>query len=232
MRKLAVGILAGILSLTGINLEAFGGDTSPRDSRGDQSHGEIYQDWFAIYEIDTEIFNRIKGKSYKDDCTVPLDQLRYLTVAHYDGEGNIQQGELVCNTAIAEDLIDIFRNLFEAKYPIQSIRLIDEFGADDILSMQANNTSCFNFRKVAGTGKLSNHALGLAIDINPLYNPWVKGRAVSPEEGRPYADRKKNFPYKIDENDICYKEFTAHGFIWGGSWNSLKDYQHFEKPAD
>ena len=184
---------------------------------------------FEIHEINSDIFGRIYGKSYKADCTVPVEDLRYLIVTHYDGDGNVVRGEIICNVAIADDLIDIFRNLYQAQYPIESIRLIDEFEADDIKSMQANNTSCFNFRKIAGSKKLSKHARGLAIDINPLYNPYVKGSTVSPEEGRPYANRRKDFPYKIDENDLCYKEFIAHGFKWGGSWNSLKDYQHFEK---
>lgn len=184
---------------------------------------------FEVREIDEEVFGRIQGKSYKADCTVPLSQLRYLVVTHFDGEGREQTGELICNAEIADDLIDIFRNLHAARYPIESIRLIDEFDADDVSSIQANNTSCFNFRKVAGSTKLSKHALGMAIDINPLYNPYVKGKKVSPPEGRPYADRKADFPFKIDENDLCYREFIAHGFKWGGAWNSLKDYQHFEK---
>lgn len=184
---------------------------------------------FAIHEIDEEIFSRIKGKSYKDDCTVPVDELRYLEVAHYDGDGNVCSGELICNVAIADDLLDIFENLFDARYPIASVRLIDDFDADDVKSMQANNTSCFNFRRIAGSKKLSKHALGMAVDINPLFNPYVKGATVSPPEGRPYADRGKEFRYKIDPDDLCYKEFIAHGFEWGGAWNSLKDYQHFEK---
>lgn len=188
---------------------------------------------FSIREIDDEIFERIKGKSYKENCTVPLEDLRYVTVAHYNFDGYMVKGELICNKAIADDLLDIFTNLYNIKYPIESIRLIDDFDADDLSSMQANNTSCFNFRKVAGSNSLSNHALGKAIDINPLYNPWVKVKngktSVSPEEGRPYVDREKNLPYKIDENDACYKEFVRHGFIWGGNWDSIKDYQHFEK---
>lgn len=191
--------------------------------------------WFEIKEIDDDIFSRIKGKSYKDDCTVPLEELRYLTVAHYTLDGNVEKGELICNKDIAEDLIDIFRNLYKAQYPIERMVLIDEYDADDRKSMEANNTSCFNYRVVAGSTKLSNHAKGLAIDINPLYNPYVKKQKngklyVSPSNGKSYADRKGNFPYKIDENDLCYKEFISHGFKWGGAWVSMKDYQHFEKP--
>lgn len=184
---------------------------------------------FSINEINGEILNRIKGKSYKEGCPFQVDELRYLTVAHYDGEGNVKQGEIICNVAIAEDLIDIFRNLFQKRYPIENIRLIDDYDADDIKSMQANNTSCFNYRPIAGSKKLSKHATGMAIDINPLYNPYVKGNNVSPEEGKPYADRSSDFPYKIDREDPCHKEFISHGFKWGGDWKSLKDFQHFEK---
>lgn len=190
---------------------------------------ETADGWFGIYEIDDSLFNRIKGKSYKADCTVPLSDLRYISVAYNDAEGETQKGEIIANRAIADDLLDIFRNLYEAGYRIERINLIDEFEADDVQSMLANNTSCFNFRKIAGSKKLSKHALGMAIDINPYYNPYVKGTTVSPEESRPYADRNGEFAYKIDENDLCYKEFKAHGFTWGGEWNSLKDYQHFEK---
>lgn len=208
----------------------FATSCAPKDPRGVRENPE---EWFAVQEIDDAVFARIDGKSYKKGCTVPLDELRYVTVAHYTADGSVKKGELICNKAIAADLLDIFRNLYAAGYPIESIRLIDDFDADDVKSMQANNTSCFNYREIAGSNKLSNHAVGMAIDINPLYNPYVKTRngqtVVSPPEGKAYADRKKVFPFKIDEDDLCYKEFTAHGFTWGGAWKSLKDYQHFEK---
>ena len=99
--------------------------------------------------------------------------------------------------------------------------------------MTANNTSCFNFRLVEGTTSLSKHALGLAIDINPFLNPYVSTKNgqpyVSPPGSEYYADRSNVFPCKIDENDLCYKLFTAHGFTWGGHWKTMKDYQHFQK---
>jgi hypothetical protein len=98
--------------------------------------------------------------------------------------------------------------------------------------MADNNSSCFNHRFIAGTQKLSKHALGLAIDINPLYNPCVKidndKIIVSPEVATPYSDRTKNFYHKISHDDLCYKLFNHYGFNWGGDWESLKDYQHFE----
>ena len=191
------------------------------------------ESWFSVAPIGEDVFKRIEGKSYRKGCRVPLDQLRYVTIAHYDFDGNVVKGEIICNESIAEDLLEIFHNLYETGYPIESVRLIDEFDADDIKSMQANNTSCFNYREIAGSTKLSKHALGLAIDINPLYNPYVKvknGRTiVSPEEGRPYIDRSKDLPHKIDAADPALREFKSKGFTWGGDWKSLKDYQHFEK---
>jgi hypothetical protein len=157
-----------------------------------------------------------------------------LRLQHYDGEGIVREGEIICNKAIAQDLKEIFEELFRQKYRIERIRLIDEYGADDETSMRANNTYCFCYRTIAGSKKLSKHAQGLAIDINPLYNPCVKTgkdgqRIVQPATAGKYTNRKKSFPYKIDRNDLCYRLFIQHGFTWGGNWRSLKDYQHFEK---
>ena len=188
---------------------------------------------FQIEEISDELFKRMYGKSFKENCTVPREDLRYLTIPHYTLEGDVVMGEMVVNKAIADDIIDIFKTLFNAKYPIERMVLIDDYNADDRASMSANNTSSFNFRVVAGSKNLSKHAYGMAVDVNPRYNPYVKngknGLYVSPKNGTEYADRSKNFPYKIDTEDLCYKEFIKHGFIWGGAWNSMKDYQHFEK---
>jgi len=138
-------------------------------------------------------------------------------------------GEMVCNKAIAEDLLSIFRSLYEARYPVRSIRLVDDFGGSDEESMAADNTSCFNYRAKTGMRSLSKHALGLAVDVNPLENPYVRPSGVRPAEASPYADRTKEFAHKIDRNDLCYKLFREHGFSWGGNWRSLRDYQHFEK---
>ena len=108
------------------------------------------------------------------------------------------------------------------------------YDSDGRKVMEANHTSCFNFRNVAGTKLLSNHSYGKAIDLNPLYNPYVRKGAngkitVSPLSARQYADRSKDFKYKIDRNDLAYKEFRKRGFTWGGGWKRSQDYQHFEK---
>ena len=189
--------------------------------------------FFTVNEISEHIFNRIYGKSYKKECTISTQQLNYLNILHYDMNGDIRIGELVCDKSISSDLIEIFKALYTAKYPIEKMILIDSYNADDNESMKDNNSSAFNYRVISGTKKLSKHSYGLAIDINPLYNPYVRKTnnsiIVEPLEGREYASREKIHPYMIKKHDVCYNEFIKRGFKWGGDWSSRKDYQHFEK---
>lgn len=184
---------------------------------------------FSAEPIPASVEARMRGVSYPDDAEIKLSDLRYLRLSYVDFDGLEQVGELVCNKAIAEDLMAIFQALYEARYPIRSIRLIDDFGGDDEASMAADNTSCFNYRRKTGMRELSKHALGLAVDINPFENPYVRPSRVRPDGASVYADRTKDFPHKIDKEDLCYKLFRARGFSWGGSWRSVQDYQHFEK---
>ena len=201
-----------------------------------ESTEEDVSDQFYITPITDDIFARIEGKSFKDDCTLSRDDLRYLHVLHKDLEGNVHEGEMIVNYHIAEDVLDILKQLYEADYPIEKIRLVDEYDADDEASMEDNNSSSFNFRFISHTTKVSKHGLGLAVDINTLYNPYTKvvdgERIVEPVTGEPYLDREADFPYKIDENDLCYKLFIEKGFEWGGAWEDRKDYQHFEIPTE
>ncbi len=188
-------------------------------------------DLFYKEEISDELYKYIYGKSFKENCTTKRDDLTYIRLLYYGFDKQTHVGELIVNKYIADDIIEIFRELYNEKYPIEEIILVDHYGADDALSMKNNNTSCFNFRYISGTKSPSKHGLGLAIDINPLYNPYVKnnGKWVEPINAKTYVDRSKSFPYKIDHNDLAYKLFTKHGFAWGGDWKGLKDYQHFEK---
>ncbi len=210
-------------------------DASTETSSSETSPERItYMDGFYYEPISNEVFKRISGISYPVDCKVSLDELRYLVLQYVDFDGETQSGEMICNKELAQDLVEIFYELYSSDYRIESIKLIDEFDGDDTASMLANNTSCFNYRVVEGTTRLSNHALGRAVDLNPFYNPYITynkdGSAnISPKGSEIYADRAAAFPYKIDENDLAYKLFTEHGFKWGGNWNSVKDYQHFEK---
>ena len=189
--------------------------------------------YFTISEIPDTIFEFMQGRSYKADCTIPRSDLRYLIILHRNMDGQAVVGELVVNKEISADILDIMRELYELNYPIEQVRLVDYYEGDDELSMAANNSSAFNWRTQTGSSaKISKHATGMAIDINPLYNPYYRfpyvNETVSPG-GDLYMDRMWEFPFKIDEDDDCYRIFTEHGFKWGGSWNSLRDYQHFEK---
>ena len=198
--------------------------------------GPAEKEEFYITEITDELFDRIYGKSFKADCTVPREDLRYLHLLHMDLDGEIHEGEMIVNYHIADTVLGIFLKLYEAKYPIEKIRLIDEYDADDEASMRDNNSSSFNFRFISHTTRVSKHGLGLAVDINTLYNPYTKvvdgERIIEPATGEPYLDRDADFPYKIDHDDLAYKLFTEASFEWGGDWTDRKDYQHFEIPTD
>lgn len=198
------------------------------------SKQEYVENNFYISEIPDDIFAKMQGKSYKDNCTVPREDLRYIHVLHKDFDGNTKEGELIVNRIIAEDVLEIFRELYDASYPIEKIRLVDEYNADDESSMSDNNSSAFNFRYISYTTTVSKHGLGFAVDINTLYNPYVKTvngeLSIEPANAGAYVDRDADFEHKIDHDDLCYQIFTKHGFEWGGDWSSSKDYQHFEMP--
>ena len=194
--------------------------------------GASAQDFYQ-QELTDDIFVRIEGKSFKANCTTPREDLRYIRVLHYNKDREVLEGELICHKDIADDLLAIFQELYKAAYPIERMVLIDEYDADDEASMRANNTSAFNFRYASGMKRLSSHSTGMAIDINPLYNPLVRHREgqtrVFPTTAAAYMDRTKYFPYKIEKGDLCYRLFKKYGFSWGGEWRNSKDYQHFEK---
>ncbi len=197
---------------------------------------------FSISEISDDLFERMKrGNTYKEDCIVPKEDLRYLLVLHKDKGGNIHQGEMVVHKLIAEDVLEIFEELYDADYPIERMVLPDNYMADDETMMRDNNSSCFNFRFISHTNRISKHGLGMAVDINTLYNPYHKTvtnedgsveEVIEPATGEVYLDRTKDFDYKIEKDDLCYKLFTEKGFEWGGDWTDRKDYQHFELPTD
>lgn len=188
---------------------------------------------FQILPVSDAVFHRMEGKSYRKGCPVLRSDLRYLKLLHRNDQGKPQLGELVCHRQIAKILVEVFRKLYEQDYRIHLMVLVDEFDADDEKAMTANNTSAFNYRAVAGSKTLSKHSRGLAVDINPLYNPCLRLRTgkVEPKAGEKYArnrENRKDIPCKIDHNDLCYKLLHARGFVWGGDWRTVKDYQHFE----
>lgn len=169
------------------------------------------------------------------DAAIRYADLRYVHILYVDFDGNEREGELIVNKKVVKDILEIFHALYGAEYPLTSVRLVDDYGesADDNLSMAANNTSAFNYRVVAGSKTLSMHSYGLAVDINPLLNPYVKSDgSFSPVNAADYVDRTREFPGKIDHDDLCYKLFAERGWSWGGDWKNSKDYQHFSKKVD
>ncbi len=188
---------------------------------------------FYASEIPAEVFERMNGVSYVDNDDIALSDLRYLRMLYVGFDGQPHVGEMVVNAQIADTVLEIFRILYDSGYQIEKMRLIDDYGGDDDASCLDNNTSCFNYRVVEGSTNLSRHAYGMAIDINPFYNPYVTYEDgienISPEGSEPYADRSADFPHKIGgEGDLCLELFEERGFTWGGDWRTLKDYQHFQ----
>ena len=190
---------------------------------------------FYYIELTKAIKQRITGISYPaddSDAAIHYDDLRCIRLRYYDFDGNVHDdGELIVNKKVAKEVTEIFCELYQAKYPFTSIKLVDDFGqpGDDTLSMEANNTSAFCYRRVTGSSNLSRHSYGAAIDINPLYNPYIDGDRVAPENGAMYVDRSLGLPGMIDQDDLCYQLFIQHGWTWGGDWSGDRDYQHFSK---
>ena len=207
------------------------------DSNQNENHSDMVsdsQDGFYYETISDSLKEFMYGYSYKEDCTLSWDDLRVVTVQYYNFDNIVTEGQIVCNKAIAQDLLEIFYELYTNQYQIEEITPIDSYQADDELSMEHNNTSCFNYRTVPGRSTMSKHSLGLAIDINPFYNPYITkdssgNTSITPVGSEPYADRSTSFLHKITPDDLCYQLFTEHGFTWGGSWKNSKDYQHFQK---
>lgn len=199
--------------------------------------------YFQAYEIveGDAVYNRIIEKSYRENNDIGLADLRYLKVLHYNFDGNVQVGEVIVNAQLADDFISAFKSLYEERYEIQSMYLIDNYwtgdgATSDNASIEVNNTSAFCYRTATGSSKLSNHAYGCAIDINSQQNPYVtydgNGNGTCyHENARQYLDRTSGLDHVITHEDTCYQIFTNLGFSWGGDWsNGVKDFQHFEKP--
>lgn len=172
----------------------------------------------------------MKKYSWHEGCPISIEQLRLLQLSHLGYDNKIHQGELVVHQDVAEETLEIFKTLFSEGFQIEKMKLVDEYKGNDEESMNANNTSAFNCRVVTGKQNVfSKHSYGRAIDINPLTNPYVKGNLVLPKAGKKYRDRSQKQKGMILKNDSSYQAFTQKNWIWGGNWNSLKDYQHFEK---
>ena len=167
--------------------------------------------------------------SWRPGCPVGLAELRLISFTHWDLRGEVQVGEIVVHAEQSQAIAGVFQRLFDARFPLERVRLVDEYGGDDDRSMAANNTSGFNCRRATGSETWSEHAFGLAIDINPIQNPFVTPSGeVLPPEGRAFAGRP-SAPGVIQADDVVVAAFAAAGWEWGGAWRNGKDYQHFSE---
>jgi peptidoglycan L-alanyl-D-glutamate endopeptidase CwlK len=149
-------------------------------------------------------------------------------VDYYSFDGKIHKGQLICHRSVQTELKAVFKDLLNLKFPIQSVIPISEFDFDDQKSMRANNTTCFDFRvKVMGNG-WSKHAQGMALDLNPMQNPYIH-----PQKTEPFPNQSEMTTGRIRKDDEIGKKvidiFQKQGWKWGGNWRSSKDYMHFEK---
>lgn len=201
-----------------------------------------------------DIYERINGKSYIKNSDVYLDELVYIKMLHYNYDGNVTVGEMIVNKAILNETREIFSTLFIFKYQIHSMRLIDDFWIEgdalqaDRNSISHNNSSCFCYRRIAKQEKLSNHALGIAIDINPLDNPCTPRNKDGSFDDSLLSDYEKNTlinrkdkakvnRHIITLGDIACTVFDSVGFECGGIWPLQNekwpsDWQHFEPNAE
>ena len=164
---------------------------------------------------------------WRRGCPVGLDQLRHVSLPYIGFGGRAKRGALVVNASAADDVVAAFRDLYRARFPIRRMRPIQAYGGDDFRSIEADNTSAFNCRSATGSSNWSNHAYGLAIDINPIENPYVSGGRTSHPASVPFLDRSRVRPGMAVEGGALVRAFDARGWGWGGRWSGTRDYQHF-----
>jgi Ca2+-binding RTX toxin-like protein len=178
--------------------------------------------------LDAEQRERMTGRSWHQGCPVGLDRLRLLDLPHWTmGDRDVHRGKLVVHRDVDREVLKAMRALLAARFEIRRMHVIDRYGGDDHRSMDADNTSAFNCRFVAGTTRWSEHAFGRAIDVNPVENPYVSGDHVSPPAGRPFANRARRAPGMVHRGDAAFRAFARIGWKWGGDWSPARDYQHF-----
>ncbi|MGH9246635.1 MAG: M15 family metallopeptidase [Acidimicrobiales bacterium] len=163
------------------------------------------------------------------DCPVTLEQLRYVTVSFWGFDDRPHTGELLVNAEVADDVAGVFRGLYDARFPIEEMRIIRAEELDAPPTGDGNATTAFVCRPAVGGSSWSQHAFGLAIDINPFHNPYRRGDLVLPELASAYVDRDHDRPGMIQPQGPVTVAFDAIGWGWGGRWSSLLDYMHFSR---
>ena len=180
-----------------------------------------------IFDLTEERIEELKKGAWEEGCPISLSDIQSVHLIYLREDGSVQRGELVVARKVASDVESIFRKLYETRFVIHKMNSIEHYGGNDDLSMADNNTSGLNCRNVKGTKKWSQHSYGVAIDINPLWNPYVRNNKVEPPQGKDYLDRTSVMPGLIKSDDLIIRLFREAGWKWGGHWRNSKDYQHF-----
>jgi hypothetical protein len=217
-----LAVLLGVLALGFVSATLARADaTADKLSQADQAFRG------TIERIDAAQAKRMTGVSWRPGCPVHLRDLRLLRLSHWGFDGTTRTGRLIVHRDVARDLVQVFRDLYAARFPIKRMVPVDAYGGSDFRSIEADNTSAFNCRYVEGSTRWSNHAYGAAIDVNPIENPYVSGGRTSHRASRPYLDRSRRRPGMAYEGGALVRAFDRIGWGWGGRWTSVKDYQHF-----
>jgi hypothetical protein len=167
------------------------------------------------------------GGTWEEGCPVALEQLRYVTVSFMGFDGRAHTGELVVHADHAEAVVSVFERLFTARFPIEEMRLVTNADLAAPPTGDGNNTAAFVCRVVRGGSRFSAHAYGLAVDVNPFHNPYLRGDLVLPELASAYADRTWERPGMIQDGDVVVTAFESIGWTWGGRWDDPVDTMHF-----
>lgn len=199
------------------------------DDRTKKLHG-----FYGYYHpIPPDVQTQMQRYTWRSNCPVSIDRLSYVKLSYWGFDNKTHEGTLIVNRNRAKEILEIFQVLYYDKFPIRSIKIIEDYQGNDSISTAANNTTAFNCRAMANyDGYYSLHSYGWAVDINPIQNPFIDKQTIAPAAGKAFLDRTKNQPGMISKNSNIYNAFTKRGWIWGGDWPAPapKDYQHFEKP--
>lgn len=205
------------------------------DDGGDPFETTAVRSRFAgriIRPLPADLQRAMRGQTWKPGCPVPLTHLALLRFNHWSFEGTVERGPMVVHRSVARDVLGVFETLFEARFPIHEVALAERYRPNADPHTRRSITAAFNCRPIVtpdGPGEtFSQHAYGLAVDVNSLQNPYVRADGyVRNRFARPYVDRSQDLPGMIHEGDVVVRAFAAIGWSWGGDWSGGKDHIHF-----
>jgi len=233
LRRMAAAALALVLAA---QLGACGSSGEPSSARTTTTptirmaaaSAEAPRFSFTARRLPASIRRRITGSSWHQGCPVSRGRLRHLRIGYWGFDREVHRGAMIVNASAVADIRTAFERLFSKRFPIRRMRLVDTYGASDFASIEADNTSAFNCRRVSGSSRWSEHAYGRAIDINPIENPYVYANGTtSHRASRPYLKRSPDRRGMAVRRRALVKAFDDVGWGWGGRWRPDRDYQHF-----